>query len=73
MSQAAQNVVVLYRLQWSNGKVRKERYYVNLDTARVAYQLLIDALPNEDWCRLSIMEDSGVSGYVEKEVIEYSE
>lgn len=73
MSQAVQKGVVLYRLQWSNGKVRKERYFANEVTARQVYVIVVDALPNEDWCRLSEMEDQGINGYVESKVLEYSE
>lgn len=73
MSQAVQKGAVLYRLQWSNGKVRKERYFANKENARQVYGIVVDALPSEDWCRLSEMEDQGINGYVESKVLEYSE
>lgn len=73
MSQAVQKGAVLYRLQWSNGKVRKERYFANKENARQVYGIVVDALPGEDWCRLSEMEDQGINGYVEIKVLEYSE
>ena len=34
---------------------------------------VVDALPNDEWCRLSEMEDQGINGYVESKVLEYSE
>ena len=73
MAQEVQNVALLYRLQWSNGKARKERYFSKLETAKSVYSLVVDALPNEDWCRLSEMEEDGVFGYVEKKTLLYSE
>lgn len=73
MSQEVQKGAALYRLQWSNGKVRKERYFVDKEKARQVYGIIVDALPNEDWCRLSEMEDQGINGYVESKVLEYSE
>lgn len=73
MSQAVQNVAKLYRLQWSNGKARKERYFSNYDTARDVYNIITDVLPTEDWCRLSEMEENGLFGYIESKVILYTE
>lgn len=73
MSQEVQKGAALYRLQWSNGKVRKERYFADKEKARQVYGIIVDALPNEDWCRLSEMEDQGFHGYVESKVLEYSE
>lgn len=73
MSQEVQKGAALYRLQWSNGKVRKERYYSDKEMARTVYGVIVDALPQEDWCRLSEMEENGVNGYVERQVLEYSE
>lgn len=73
MSQEVQKGAALYRLQWSNGKVRKERYFADKEKARQVYGIIVDALPNEDWCRLSEMEDQGINGYVESKVLEYSE
>lgn len=73
MSQAVQNGAVLYRLQWSNCKVRKEKYFADKEKARQVYAIVVDALPNDEWCRLSEMEDQGINGYVESKVLEYSE
>lgn len=73
MSQEVQNGAVLYRLQWSNGKVRKEKYFADKEIARQVYAIVVDALPNDEWCRLSEMEDQGINGYVESKVLEYSE
>lgn len=73
MSQEVQNGSVLYRLQWSNGKARKEKYFADKENARQVYAIVVDALPNDEWCRLSEMEDQGINGYVESKVLEYSE
>lgn len=73
MSQEVKNAFVLYRVQWSNGKVRKEKYFANKERARQVYGIVVDALTSEDWCRLSEMEDQGINGYVEIKVLEYSE
>ena len=73
MSQSVQNVAKLYRLQWSNGKARKERYFSDFSTARQVYNIIADVLPSEDWCRLSEMEENGLAGYVESRVLLYTE
>ena len=73
MSQDVQNVAKLYRLQWSNGKARKDRYFSDYDTSREVYNIIADALPSEDWCRLSEMSEDGLSGFVESRTILYTE
>ena len=73
MSQNVQNAYVLYRVQWSNGKVRNEKYFANKERARQVYAIVVDALPSDDWCRFSEMQDQGINGYVEIKVLEYSE